>query len=92
MNIDIKHDLLKNFQSDLKLGQKNVQTTIDQSMVAGAKQKSLGMDLQNDGLKNNDLKKKKKKQKIIKETKKNEILKQQTDNVERDPIKLLNLL
>ena len=94
MNVDIKHDLLKNFLSDQKLGQKKLNTTIDQSMVASAEQKSLGMDPKDDGSKNNDHKMKKKKAAL--EAKKQQVLederlKKLSDKIERDPMKLLNL-
>lgn len=85
MSIDIKHDLLKHTLGDLKLGEKNINT-----MIAGAKQKSLGMDLQNEGYKNNDLKKKKKK---IKEEKiKKENINLPPQKTEKNPIKLLQIL
>ena len=64
MSIDVKHNLLKNFLSDQKLGQKNVQTSLDQSMMA-TQQKSLEMDHRNEGYKNNDPKNKNKNQKHI---------------------------
>ena len=49
MNIDLKHDLLKNFLGTLSpSGKKNLNTTIDQSMITAAYQKSLSMDLRNE--------------------------------------------
>jgi len=49
MNIDLKHDLLKNsFGASLSPGKKNLNTTIDQSMITGTNQKSLSMDLRNE--------------------------------------------
>lgn len=94
MNIDTKHDLLKNFVTEQKLGQKNVQANIDQSMVASPEQKSMG-DLQNGSTENQDQKKKKQK---LGQTKKS-LASSSEDNldslsakIERDPLKLLKVL
>ena len=93
MSIDLKNDLLKSFLSDQKLGKKAVSTTIDQSMISSAGQKSLG-DLQNESLENNESKKFKAKEKKDKELKlkkalEDEKIKKEAVKIERDPLKLL---
>lgn len=98
MSIDVKHNLLKNFLSDQKLGQKNTQTSLDQTMM-GTQQKSLGMDLRNEGYKNNDPKNKNKnknqKSEQQNENKKEDLidekLKQQSAKIERNPLVLLKV-
>ncbi|MDD4972974.1 MAG: transporter substrate-binding domain-containing protein [Bacteriovorax sp.] len=102
MNIDIKHNLLKNFLSDQRTDQRNVQTSIDQSMMVKTEQKSLEMDLRHEGHKNNDPRKthKQKPNKINIEAKalllkdivlQDEKLKQQLSQVKRNPLKLLKV-
>lgn len=85
MNIDIKHDMLNFFLNEQNLGQKTAQTTVDQSAITSPEQKSLELDLQNEGSKNNDKKKyqdnKKKKQQPL----------SSSDKIERDPLKLLKI-
>lgn len=63
MNIDLKHDLLKNFICKNQLGNKTINTTIDQSMVASTEQKSLGMDSKTEDKKELEKRKKEKKKK-----------------------------
>ena len=91
MNVDIKHDLLKNFLSSQMPGKQNVHTTIDQSMIAGPGSKSLGMDLQTENDKNNEKKKKKEKQKLEAAKALEANVKKQSILIVRDPSALLKL-
>lgn len=92
MNIDIKHDLLKAAISDKRTTNKNVQTTIDQTLVASTAQKSLGMDLQNESTENSGSTKKKAKQKAKPKTAiKEDQSKKASVPIERDPMKLLKI-
>ena len=94
MDIDLKHDLLKHSLSDMRSGQKHVQTTISNAMVTSPEQKKLGMDLQNESFENN---RKNKNKKIKKEEKKminadlDDNLKNRNAKIERNPLILLKL-
>ncbi len=96
MNLDIKHDLFKSLLSESKLSHKNINSTIDQSLVSSTAQKSLGMDLKNQE-ENNLLKKKKdkedeKKKKKFLTDEEMRLQKDRSNQIVRDPMKLLNLI
>lgn len=94
MNIDLKHDLLKHFLSDMRSGQKHLQTTISNAMITSPEQKNLGMDLQNESFENNE-KEQKKKKKIVENKILNsnigDHLKNKNVKIERNPLMLLKL-
>ena len=93
MNIDLKHDLLKNSFGQSLDGKKKLNTTIDQSMVAAADQKSLKMDLRNENEKA-EKKIKKNKKKLNLDNEQNilfELKKQESVPIVRDPMALLKL-
>ena len=94
MDIDLKHDLLKHFLSDMRSGQKNIQTTISNAMITSPEQKNLGMDLQNESFENNN-KGKKTKRKIVENKILNanleDHLKNKNVKIERNPLMLLKL-
>lgn len=92
MNIDLKHELLKNFLSDQKLGQKPINTAVGQSMVPGTAQKSLGNELLNESEKDDFKNKKKKSNKQVMAEEKNEKQNAESKKIERDPLVLLKLL
>lgn len=96
MNVDIKHDLFKSVLSESKLSHKDINSTIDQSLVSSTAQKSLGMDLKDhdekDFLKKKNDKENDKKKKKLLTDEEMRLEKNRSDKIVRDPIKLLNLI
>ena len=91
MNIDGKLDLFKNFISENKLGKNNVQSNINQSMVASPEQKLLGMELPKESLKER-LKREKKEKEMAAAKKAAEVVNPNKDKkIERNPLALLKL-
>lgn len=96
MNIDAKNPLLKNFVSSNSngLGKQGMKSSIDQSSVASAEQRSLDLELRNQNEKGNS--KKDKKESKSEEAKAQQVqIKDETkllaekDKIVRDPMKLL---
>ena len=91
MNIDGKLDLFKNFVSENKLGKNNVQSNINQSMVASPEQKLLGMELPKESLQEKLKREKKEKEMKAAKKAKEEIDPNKNKIIERNPLALLRL-
>lgn len=94
MNIDLKHDLIKNFLgTPLSFGKKNLNTTLDQSMITAAYQKSLSMDLRNENEKSENKSNKNKKRSDLdcEQILDFDLTKTTPVIIVRDPISLLKL-
>ncbi len=94
MNIDNKNNLLlKSSIGENRFSQKNIESTIDDAMVASTNQKSLGMNLSSESEKHDQLKEKEKKKEKLLQKQALEVQKKAYDaKIERDPMKLLRLL
>ena len=94
MDIDLKHDLMKNFLGDMRSGQKHLKTTISNAMITSPEQKKLGMDLQNENFEKKE-KEKKNKSKLIEKkilnSNNDDHLKNKNVKIERNPLILLKL-
>jgi hypothetical protein len=95
MDFDIKNNLLKSSVGEQRLSKKNVDATIDQSLIASTAQKNLNMEMKDEN--GNPLDPKNKSKNKNRSQKKDSLLsedkkKQQTEvKIERDPLKLLKL-
>nr|MBP9682035.1 hypothetical protein [Bacteriovorax sp.] len=77
--------------SENKLAYKNIDSTIDQTLIASTAQKSLGMQLQKEGEDGQYTKMKLKKKKENKEESNEQVSKKETIHIERNPLILLRL-
>ncbi len=77
--------------SENKLAYKNIDSTIDQTLIASTAQKSLGMQLQKECEYGQYTKMKLKKKKENKEESHDQVLKKETIHIERNPLILLRL-
>jgi hypothetical protein len=99
MSFDIKNSLLKSSIGGNAFSGKNVQTSIDQSMISSTEQKSLKMDLKQEtdpgteSVAEKANKKKKRLQKELEAQKNAQLLTTAPEKIiERDPLKLLKLI
>jgi len=91
MNIDPKAPELKSFLSENKLNNKNVKSSIDQSLIGSTEQKSLDMNLDKDSEKQKKEKEYKSKNKVHEKILKSESVELKEKYIERNPMKLLKI-
>lgn len=92
MNVDIKHDFFKSILSESKLSHKNINSTIEQSLVSSTAQKSLNMDLKNNDEADRLKKELEKKKKKALEKIGSKAQREYDSKIVRDPMKLLYVL